>query len=61
MLFFFHQINMDVNFTEENGVPFASGMEQRYPLEIIPDVEPVKENMMIAMAGSHVLRSLFLI
>lgn len=58
MLFFFHQINMDVNFTEENGVPFASGMEQRYPLEIIPDVEPVKENMMIAMAGSHVFEEL---
>ncbi|ONU47729.1 hypothetical protein A8E62_31935 [Burkholderia cenocepacia] len=58
MLFFFHQINIDMKMGNVNGVPVAKGMEQRYPLEIIPDVEPVKENMMIAMAGSYIFEEL---
>ncbi|WP_175888069.1 hypothetical protein [Burkholderia contaminans] len=58
MLFFFHQINQDMKIEDSNGVPLATGMEPRYPLSIIPEVERVKENMMIAMAGSHVFEEL---
>lgn len=58
MLFFFHQINQDMKIGDSNGVPVATGMEPRYPLSIIPEVERVKENMMIAMAGSHVFEEL---
>lgn len=55
MLFFFHQINMNVNFNDNGAV---SGTEPRYPLEEIPEIEPVKENMMVAMVGSHIFEEL---
>ncbi|HDR9189334.1 TPA: hypothetical protein QDB51_003421 [Burkholderia vietnamiensis] len=51
MLFFFHQINMDVD-------PVRHTRTQRYPAETIPDVEPVKENMMSANAGGHIFENL---
>ena len=51
MLFFFHQINMDVD-------PVRHTRTQRYPAQTIPDVEPVKENMMAANAGGHIFEKL---
>lgn len=51
MLLFFHQINMDVD-------PARGAQTQRYPAETIPDVEPVKENLMAANAGGHIFENL---
>ena len=51
MLFFFHQINMDVD-------PARNSQTQRYPAQTIPDVEPVRENLMAANAGGHIFERL---
>lgn len=51
MLLFFHQINMDVD-------PARNTQSQRYPANSIPDVEPVRENLMAANAGGHIFEKL---